>query len=86
MMSSYFQLDSIILTGGMGSKNAYIREVLLTGLDYFGIKLDKRKNKENFDEVEIISEHDSKIKIYVIPTDEEFEIYKEGKRKILNNK
>lgn len=86
MMSSYFQLDSIVLTGGMGSKNAYIREALLIGLDYFGIKLDKIKNKETLNKVGIISEQDSKIKIYVIPTDEEFEIYEECKRKILNNK
>lgn len=86
MMASYTQLDSIILTGGMGSKNTYMRESILDGLDYFGIKLDKEKNKENFNKVGIISENDSKIKIYVIPTDEEFEIYEECKTKILNNK
>lgn len=85
-MSSYSQLDSIILTGGMGSKNAYIREALLIGLDYFGIKLDRIKNKEILNKIGIISDQDSKIKIYVIPTNEEFEIYKECKRKILNNK
>lgn len=70
----------------MGSKNVYIREALLIGLDYFEIKLDKIKNKENFNKVGIIFKQVSKIKIYVIPTDEEFEIYEECKRKILNNK
>lgn len=77
MMSNLNNIDSIIMTGGMGSKNTEQRELFLSNLEYFGLKLDKDKNKTVFDIESSISTIDSKIPIYVIPTNEELEIAKQ---------
>lgn len=80
MMSNLTKLDSIILTGGMGAKNKEQRELFLSNLDLFGLKLDKNKNNQTFDTEAIISCDESKIPIYVIPTNEEMEIAKQCKK------
>lgn len=80
MMSNLTKIDSIILTGGMGVKNKEQRELFLSNLDLFGIKLDKNKNNEIFDTEAIISSNESNIPIYVIPTNEEMEIAKQCKK------
>jgi acetate kinase len=65
--------DAIVFTAGVGEMSALIREKSLEGLQFMGIKLDQEKNnlaKTRNAETEI-SADDSKIKIFVIPTDEE---------------
>lgn len=62
--------DSIILTGGMGTKNKEQRELFLSDLEHFNIIIDKEKNNKVFDSEAIISTNKS-IPIYVIPDDEE---------------
>ena len=68
-------VDAIAFTAGVGENGIEYRESVLTGLEGLGIVLDKDKNK-NFkrSEVNVISADDSKVKIYVIPTDEELMI------------
>ena len=60
---------------------AEYRESVLDGLQGMGIVIDKEKNA-NFKrgEINVISTDDSKVKIYVIPTDEELMIAKDTKR------
>ncbi|MDD2268906.1 MAG: acetate kinase [Eubacteriales bacterium] len=69
-------LDAIVFTAGIGENNKSVRFDSLQGLESFGIKVDANKN-DNFrnipDPVEI-SADDSKVKIYVIPTNEELVI------------
>lgn len=64
--------DAIVFTGGVGENGAQTREDIISGMENLGVKLDKKKNK-NFKrgEVQLISAKDSKVKIYVIPTNEE---------------
>jgi len=65
--------DAIIFTAGVGEMSDLIREKSCEGLEFMGIKLDKAKNKlarTRNAETEI-SADDSKVKIFVIPTDEE---------------
>ncbi len=65
--------DAIVFTAGVGEKACIIREIALEGLEFMGVKLDKQKNslaRTGNAEVEI-SANDSKVKIFVIPTDEE---------------
>jgi len=65
--------DAIVFTAGVGEMSDLIREKSLDGLEFLGIKLDKAKNKlakTRNAETEISAE-DSKVKIFVIPTDEE---------------
>lgn len=68
--------ESIILTGGMGTKNKEQREMFLDDLKQFNIIIDKEKNNKIFDSEAIISTEES-LPIYVIPDNEEKEIASE---------
>ena len=66
-------VDAIVFTAGVGEMCDLIRARALDGLDFMGIKYDKNKNKiaKTRNAECDISAEDSKVKIYVIPTDEE---------------
>lgn len=74
MISNLDKVDSIIFTGGIGSKNKEQRKMLLQNLSHYGIKIDKELNDKCFNQEMEISSKDSNIPIYVIPDDEEKEI------------
>lgn len=63
-------VDVIVFTGGVGENQATCRAGACEGLDFMGIKIDPVKNKVRGEEA-IISTDDSKVKVVVIPTDEE---------------
>jgi len=66
------KVDAIVFTGGIGENSSTVREMVCEGLeDSLGIELDTEKNLNHSD---IISKDSSKIKIFVIPTNEELEI------------
>ncbi|MFE3867132.1 acetate/propionate family kinase [Flavobacterium sp. LS2P90] len=67
-------LDAIVFTAGIGENSSYIRKLVCTDMDYFGIKLDESKNEIRSREAREINTADSKTKILVIPTNEEIEI------------
>ncbi len=71
-------VDAIVFTAGVGENTPVVREWTLEGLDYLGVKLDLEKNEGrctgNYKE---ISADDSKVKIYIIPTNEELVIARE---------
>ncbi|MCR5698320.1 MAG: acetate kinase [Treponemataceae bacterium] len=66
-------VDAVVFTAGVGEHSATIRAMATEGLECMGIKMDQAKNKlSNTSNAEtLISTDDSKIKIFVIPTDEE---------------
>ncbi len=65
-------LDAIVFTAGVGENSPLIREKACAGLVGFGLKLDPAKNKKAVGGVEAdISVNRSRIRIYVIPTNEE---------------
>lgn len=66
-------LDILIMTGGIGENDDSTREGICSELEFMGISLDHQKNK-GFRSEGIISTPDSKVKIMVIPTDEELVI------------
>jgi len=66
-------LDILILTGGIGENADTTREGVLSDLDFLGISLDRQKNK-GFRSEGIISTPDSRVKVIVVPTDEELMI------------
>ncbi len=66
--------DIIVFTGGIGENSSFIREKALEGLDFFGIILDKEKNKKAKKKEVDISDKDSKVRILVVPTNEELVI------------
>lgn len=66
-------LDILVLTGGIGENASTTREAICSDLEFLGISLDHEKNK-GFRSEGIISTPDSKVKIMVVPTDEELVI------------
>lgn len=67
-------LDAIVFTAGIGENSSFIRKLVCTDMDYFGIELDESKNEIRSKEIREINTADSKTKILVIPTNEEIEI------------
>ena len=65
-------VDAICFAGGIGENGITTRAAILEGLENFGIKLDEEKNKVRKEA--LISADDSKIKIFVVPTNEELMI------------
>lgn len=63
-------VDVILFTGGVGENQASCRVGVCEGLEFMGVKIDAEKNKVRGEEA-VISAADSKVKVVVIPTDEE---------------
>jgi acetate kinase len=76
------RLDAIVFTAGIGENSPLIRRMCCTGLQDMGILLDEEKNAERSKTVRDISTKDSRIRILVIPTNEEKRIARETKRVI----
>ena len=72
-------IDYIIFTGGIGENQINIRKGICQKLEFMGVKLDVDANNMRGEE-KVISTPDSKIKVYVIPTNEELMIAKETLR------
>ena len=66
-------VDAIIFTAGIGENDAAGRARALEGLEFLGIKLDPERNKVRGEEAKI-SADDSKVQVWVIPTNEELAI------------
>ena len=60
-------VDAIVFTAGVGENSPEAREAILTKLTYLGVELDKEANKKRGEEI-MISTPDSKVKVFVIPT------------------
>ena len=69
--------DVLVMTGGIGENAWFMREAILEDMEFMGIKLDHRMNKETIGEAGVISTPDSKVTVVVYPTDEEFVIAKD---------
>ena len=77
-MAALGGLDCIVFTAGVGENTPSVREAVVSGLDAFGVKLDKKKNDyKNDGAIHDLSAADSKVKILVIPTNEELVIARE---------
>ena len=69
-------VDAVVFTAGVGENNKEVREKVVSYLSFFDVKLDEEKNKLRGEEV-TISTDDSKVKVMVIPTNEELAIARE---------
>ncbi|AGC75264.1 acetate kinase [Nonlabens dokdonensis] len=67
-------VDAIIFTAGIGENSALIRKMACSDMDFLGIQLDQDKNDERAGKIREIQNSDSKVKVLVIPTNEELEI------------
>ena len=69
-------VDDIVFTAGVGENDYRVREGIYNNIEYLGIKLDKEANMKRGEEV-MISTPDSRVKLLVIPTNEELAIARE---------
>ena len=73
-------VDAIIFTAGIGENSFTVRRDSLEGLEFMGVKLDAAKNESLRGAEEVISTPDSKVKVMVIPTNEELMIARDTLR------
>ncbi len=71
-------LDAVVFTAGVGENDALTRKMASENLEYLGIKFDEAKNKVHEKGIREIQDAASKVKILVIPTNEELEIANES--------
>ena len=67
-------VDVIIFAGGVGENQADCREAALEGLEFLGVELDKEVNAKKRGEEAVLSTPNSRVKVLLIPTDEELMI------------
>lgn len=77
-------VDTIVFTAGVGENQASMREGVCEGLDYLGVKLDKELNNTVHGTETVISTSDSRVKVVVVPTDEEIVIARDTKALVEN--
>ena len=70
-------LDCIVFTAGIGENSPNVREGVCENLEFLGVKFDKNENNLRVDGIHEISAKDSKVKVLVIPTNEELVIARE---------
>jgi acetate kinase len=66
-------LDVVVFTAGVGENQTSMRSEVCKDMEFLGIKFDESKNNTRGEEA-VISADDSKVKVVVIPTDEELMI------------
>ncbi|WGH77001.1 acetate kinase [Tenacibaculum tangerinum] len=70
-------LDAIVFTAGIGENSELVRKLVCTNMETFGIELDEVKNNVRAKQITEIHKESSKVKVLVIPTNEELEIAKQ---------
>lgn len=71
-------VDAIVFTAGLGENSSEMREKICSGLEFMGIELDTEENKIRGEE-KVVSKDSSKVKILVVPTNEELMIARDTK-------
>ncbi|MBR1648032.1 MAG: acetate kinase [Alphaproteobacteria bacterium] len=72
-------VDAIVFTGGVGENGGEVRKLVCDRLAYMGIELDSEANKVRGKTIEI-SKPGSKVRVFIIPTDEELVIAQDTKK------
>ncbi|MDR2426590.1 MAG: acetate kinase [Endomicrobium sp.] len=88
-ISSYFGIlngtDALVFTAGIGENSPSVREHICKNLSALGIEMDIDKNNEPSSSERFVSTENSKVKIMIIPTNEELMIVRESKRVLTND-
>ena len=72
-------VDAIVFTGGIGEHSDLMRRLVMEDMEYLGVDFDFEANKKHEDGVRVISKPDSKVKVLILPTNEELSIARETK-------
>ncbi len=71
-------IDAIVFTGGIGENQFHVREAICNKLKFMGVEIDAKKNEVKGEQIDLSSEN-SKVKILLIPTNEELAIARDTK-------
>lgn len=71
------RVDAIVFTAGIGENDPIVRAESLRGLEQFGVVLDAQRNEERSRDARCISSEGSRVRVFVIPTNEELAIARE---------
>ena len=74
--------DAIVFTAGVGENGPLVRRMVCEYLEFLGVKIDEEENKKAYGKQVVLSTEDSRIKIAVIPTNEELAIARDTLRLI----
>ena len=72
-------VDAVVFTGGICEHSPIIRKIVMENMEYCGAKFDEKKNEEYSSGIGYLNTDDSKVKIIVLPTNEELSIARETK-------
>lgn len=78
-MAEVGDVEAIVFTGGIGENSITMRQDIMKGFEQFGIKLDEKKNDVRGG-AHLVSTDDSKVKVFVVATNEELMIARDTKR------
>lgn len=73
-MAAIGPINGIVFTAGVGENSSIVRELVCKGLEHLGIKINIKENNTRKKGIREINSTDSKVKILITPTNEEFEI------------
>jgi acetate kinase len=77
-MAAMNGLDALVFTAGIGENSSRLRSLVCSEMDFLGITLDATRNELKSSDMREINTYESKIKILVVPTNEELEIAKQA--------
>ena len=75
--------DAIVFTGGIGENSDIMRKLVTENMTAFGIEIDEKKNNVKASEITDISGKKSKVKVLIVPTNEELLIARETAEKVV---
>jgi acetate kinase len=78
-------VDLVIFTAGIGERGREERQMILEDMEFLGIEFDPQANQEAFGKLGTISKPGSRVRVMVIPTNEELEIAEQTLKVIGNN-
>ena len=88
IVSSYFGLmqgaDAIVFSGGIGENDSQMRQWICDGLKFYGIDVPAEKNDGIRGKETLLSSDDSKVQVWLIPTDEEIVIARDAYKELQN--
>jgi acetate kinase len=79
-------VDALVFTAGIGENSADVRKAVCEGLTFLGVQLDEAANRQRSKEARFISALDSRVKVLVVPTNEELIIARDTFRLVSERK
>jgi len=77
--------DVLVFTGGIGENDPLMRRMICENMGFLGLEIDEEANRSTVGKTGVISGEQSRVRVLVIPTDEELAIAEETRKRLLNH-